>query len=381
MRSRSTPRPTRLLVWIGVAVVSILVAGVLAVAVTRHGTGSSPGAESTPLAARSTKIDARSFLKTYVTGGRVVRRDQGGDTVSEGQAYALLIALGAKDQAAFDSLWRWTSQHLRRSDGLLSWRWQNGAVVDPSSAADADLDTARALVLGGKAFGNPSYTRAGVALGKAILDHETVTTPAGLVLVAGQWATNAPYAFNPSYISPVATRLLDTASKDPRWSQVDRGSRAALAQLTQGGRLPPDWAQIDPDGKARPVAGPGGQPVQYSYDAARTVLRHAESCERSDHAIARDIAQIVARSGRPPVAAYDVAGSPQTTNTSPLVTIAQAAGAAAAHQDRQAISEIRRAGDQQQQSPTYYGDAWTVLGPMLLTDPALGGCPSLEDAR
>ena len=381
MRGPHHPRPTRFFVWVAVVVVSILVAGTLALVVTRGNASDPSAANSTPLAARATKIDARSFLATYVSGGRVVRRDQGGDTVSEGQAYALLIALGAEDRATFDSVWRWTSKNLRRDDGLLSWRWQNGAVVDPSSAADADLDTARALVQGGKVFHNPSYTRAGTTLGKAILDHETVKTTAGLVLVAGQWATNAPYAFNPSYVSPVATRLLDQASKDPRWTQVDRGSRAALAQLTHGGKLPPDWAQVDPDGMARPVASPGGQPVQYSYDAARTVLRHAESCDRIDQTLARNISQVVARSGRPPVAAYDLAGSPQSSNTSPLVTISQAAGAAAADEDQQAISEIRRAGDQQQQAPTYYGDAWTVLGPMLLTNPALGGCPTLKDVR
>ena len=40
--------------------------------------------------------DARAadrFLAGYVTGdGRVIRRDQGGDIVSEGQAYGMLIA-------------------------------------------------------------------------------------------------------------------------------------------------------------------------------------------------------------------------------------------------------------------------------------------------
>src|SRR5438045_6380113 len=36
---------------------------------------------------------ARAFLDRYVMGdGRVARIDQGGDTVSEGQAYALLLA-------------------------------------------------------------------------------------------------------------------------------------------------------------------------------------------------------------------------------------------------------------------------------------------------
>ena len=43
------------------------------------------------------------FLDAYVDpDGRVVRRDQGGDTVSEGQAYALLLATAVGDEATVD---------------------------------------------------------------------------------------------------------------------------------------------------------------------------------------------------------------------------------------------------------------------------------------
>src|SRR5687768_9451710 len=66
----------------------------------------------------------RAFLDTYVEpDGRVVRRDEGGDTVSEGQAYALLIAVALGDRQRFEAVWSWTRDHLRRPDGLLSWRW------------------------------------------------------------------------------------------------------------------------------------------------------------------------------------------------------------------------------------------------------------------
>lgn len=379
-RPHRTPASHRLL-WLGLVVITVLVAGLLAVVVTRDDGSSTAVAPSTPLAARSTRIDARGFLDRYVDGGRVVRRDQGGDTVSEGQAYGMLIALGSGDRAAFDELWTWTRAHLGRDDGLLSWRWQDGAVVDPSSAADADLDVARALVRAGTVFKDPGYTEAGVTLGTAILDHETAPTASGLVLVAGQWAVDAPYSFNPSYVSPVATSVLAEASPDPRWEQLESGSRAAVEALTRDGELPPDWAQLDEGGSVRPIGGPGGQPVQYGYDAARTVLRHAESCEPGDRNLAAQLAAVVARTGRPAVASYDLNGSPRTDVTSPLVTVAQSSGLAAAGRDEDAVAAIRRAGVQQQQAPTYYGDAWTVLGPMLLTDRDLGGCPLLADAR
>ena len=50
---------------------------------------------------------ARSFLARYVNpNGRVVRRDQGGDTVSEGQAYGLLLSQVAGDQESKETFIR-----------------------------------------------------------------------------------------------------------------------------------------------------------------------------------------------------------------------------------------------------------------------------------
>jgi len=72
---------------------------------------SSPNTNATTL--------GRAFLADWVEGGRVVRRDQGSDTVSEGQAYGMLIALSVKDEKSFDSLWRWTEKNLQKRDGLL----------------------------------------------------------------------------------------------------------------------------------------------------------------------------------------------------------------------------------------------------------------------
>lgn len=364
-----------------VAILSLLAAAALTFVATRGDDGSSGvGADATGGEGRPGADDARGFLETYVDpDGRVVRHDQGGDTVSEGQAYALLLAVGVDDRATFEEVWRWTDATLRRDDGLLSWRWADGVVVDPSSAADADLDVARALVLAGQEWDEPTYTQAGVELGEALLDHETVTTPAGRVLVAGQWATVAPYDFNPSYVSPVATTLLGEASGDPRWAELETGSRAAVEQLTDSGQLPPDWAEVGDDGVVRPTPGPGGQPVQFGYDAARTLIRHAESCEPDDLAIAASATAAIDQDDAPAV--LDLAGSPQSGDASPLMFVAQAAGAAAAGDTESAASSLAEAAQARRDVPTYYGDAWAALGALLLSDDALGGCPPLQDAR
>jgi endoglucanase len=158
------------------------------------------------------------FLDHYVEGdGRVVRRDEGNDVVSEGQAYGMLIAVALGDEARFRAIWDWTKSHLRRPDGLLSWRWADGQVTDVNSAADADLDAARSLVLAGRRFQAPELGEDGKRLGADILQAETVavgtrTAPPddlappgewvvgpGRMTVAGNWASAPPYAVDPGY--------------------------------------------------------------------------------------------------------------------------------------------------------------------------------------
>ncbi len=73
--------------------------------------------------------------------------DQGGDTVGEGQAYGMLLAAAIGDAQRFDTIWGWTKDNLRRPDGLISFLWRNGHVLDPQAASDADLDATRALLV------------------------------------------------------------------------------------------------------------------------------------------------------------------------------------------------------------------------------------------
>ncbi|HEX6312191.1 MAG TPA: glycosyl hydrolase family 8 [Acidimicrobiia bacterium] len=104
-------------------------------------------------AERRARAAAERFLDRYVSDeGRVARHDQGGDTVSEGQAYALLLAAAIGDRARFELVWAWTAANLQRPDGLLAWHWADGSVADAEPAADADLVTSRALLLAGERF-------------------------------------------------------------------------------------------------------------------------------------------------------------------------------------------------------------------------------------
>ena len=341
------------------------------------GSAADPPAPAEP-GAYTTEEAAEAFLAAYVDDdGRVVRTDQGGDTVSEGQAYAMLIAVGIGDVETFDAVWTWSRQNLQRSDGLLSWRWADGEVVDPSSASDADLDAARALVLAGETFSRPAYTAAGVSLGRAVLDLETVRTGAGRILTAGQWATTEPYSYNPSYASPGATAVLAAASGDPRWAELDAGSRTVTAALLSQAPLPPDWAQVHADGtvEAMPGAQGRGQSVRYGYDAARTPIRFAESCAPADRTLAAGMVEFLDRADD--AAELDLGGTPIGEVKSVVAATAGAAAVAAAGDTRRAGEELAQADALAQAHPSYYGAAWAALGRLMLTDDALGACPPL----
>ena len=325
---------------------------------------------------------ATDFLEKWVDDdGRVVRRDQGGDTVSEGQAYGLLIALGADDEEGFESIWRWTQTNLMRDDGLLAWRWQDGGIVDSEPASDADVDAARALVLAGTHFDRPEFTEAGNSLAGAIMDSMTAPTPLGRILLPGVWAATGPdYPYNPSYASPVAFGILADSTGDERWTELVTGGTEVTAALLAKSPLPPDWAQVTAAGAVNAMPGATGmdQDVRYSYDAARLPIRFAESCRDEDRQLAAQLVQPLTRGDQLP-AALDLGGTALNTDEHPLAYLARAAASASAGDTSTSAEDLDRASRLAQQYSTYYGAAWTALGRLMLETDTLGGCPPLEN--
>lgn len=222
-----------------------------------------------------------SFFAGYVEDdGRVVRHDEGDDTVSEGQAYAMLLAVAAGDRARFQRVWSWTKEHLRRPDGLLAWRWKDGKVADPSPATDADLDAARALVQAGRRFASPLLGREGARIATAVLEHETLELGGQLVLVAGPWAVKGRIV-NPSYVSPCTYAELGAHTGDGRWERLrDSGLGMARAWAAEG-RLPPDWAKVVEGARLEPIGSPGRpeRGPRNGLDAARLPFRLSEGCD------------------------------------------------------------------------------------------------------
>ena len=325
---------------------------------------------------------ARSFLARYVDdSGRVVRRDQGGDTVSEGQAYALLLAQFADDPATFRRVWQWTRTHLQRNDGLLAYLAGAHRVRDQTPAGDADLLAAWALVRA-RGDGAEDYHRAGLRIANAILTKETARRGRMLMLAAGPWATGNPVTLNPSYWAPHVMSQLASITHDRRWEQLARSSVAATSELTAGGQLlPPDWARVDGTAVS-PTPAPSGKvgQVQYGLDAERVVVWLASSCRVQDRRLAARWWPALSSPGRAGATALSQQAQVVNPAQGSLPYVAAAAAAAAAGHDDKRNRLLDRAAEVDATAPTYYGGAWLALGRALLTTGGLGGCARLGAA-
>jgi endo-1,4-beta-D-glucanase Y len=321
---------------------------------------------------------ARSFLETYaLPDGRVQRTDQGGDTVSEGQAYGMLAAAAIGDRARFEKIWSWTRRHLEQSDGLFAFHWQGGHVVDREPAADADLDTARALLVGACRFGAPSLRTQAIRVGKAILADETARAGSLEVLLPGPWAKKpGNLAFNPSYVDPTTLSALAAVTGDPRFRALATSGIQLVNELTRP--LPPDWAMVDAQtGRAIPVSGPDATsgPGLFSFDAPRTLVRFAAASSPAAHAAVARAWSVFAQT--PPqdiVTQHELSGPPAGSDHNPVTLAAVAGAAKAAGASRAVLPLLAQAQRFNLQHPTYYGSAWVALGRLMLTTNLLTPC-------
>jgi len=198
--------------------------------------------------------------------GRVVRPENEGDSISEGQAYAMLRAVWSNDQETFDRVYGWTeanlSQQGERGRHLLAWRFGpdgqgRGRILDGNSATDADLDYALALILAHRRWGGPTgrqpdYQSKARLILRDILEHCTCRDPWGrLWLTPGDWTPcRLPLLLNPSYFAPAAYRVFHDLTGDRRWLELTDSAYLALAQLSRrlgeekGVGLVPDWCRL-----------------------------------------------------------------------------------------------------------------------------------------
>lgn len=310
----------------------------------------------------------RFFANHVTTEGQVLRSE--GDTVSEGQAYALLMAVAADRPQRFADVWEWTRRNLLRSDGAMAWLW-DGKVIDDGIAPDADVDAAVALYLAAEHFDRPSYGEAAGRMARAVLDSATARAGGRLHLTAGEWALGPDPVLNPSYLDPASFSFLAERTGDDRWRALERAARRVLRALTRG-RLPPDWAVVESHG-IRPISSPDEreEPGRFGFDALRVPLRLATECTAS---LARGMGPVWPVVAADPGAAIRRLNGERDADWDHAAAFVSAAALAHTAQPDRVESLLERAAEQERAHPDYYGAAWVALGRVMLTSSTLERC-------
>jgi endoglucanase len=208
--------------------------------------------------------------------GRVIDRDSDADgiTHTEGQGYGMLLAEAAGDEKEFSRLWTWTNDHLRRPDGLFSWRWQGEQVADKNNASDGDLLIAWALLRAATHWQKSDYRAASETIVTNLANREIVRLGEYTVLLPGAtgFQDDTGVVINLSYWLFPAFRDFATAFQQPVWQALSATGYDLLRKARFGTwRLPPDWLRIDGNG-LRPA---DGFPPQYGFNAVRIPLNLA----------------------------------------------------------------------------------------------------------
>ena len=324
---------------------------------------------------------AQAFLNNYIDAdGRVVRRDQGGDTVSEGQAYALLIASALHAQLLFDKVWDWTRRHLMQPNGLPAWRIDaGGGIPDTQSASDADVLMAW-LLLRDDGPNRQEHQAAGRQLANAVLEHEVIfTATGGAMLAAGPWAVDKG-VINVSYWSSAVFDDLARLTGNSKWAVMAEQVPTMLGELTlNGSLLPPDWAQLKdealhPSSSPQGVASSPSTQPQYGFDAQRAVLWSAVSCSAQERRDAARWYALLQNPSRARSMSLALKGDVLNGSPHPVPLVAAAAAADAAGDDQASQSLMASAEDEYRQSPSFFGAAWIALGRLLLFTDSLTTC-------
>lgn len=224
--------------------------------------------------------------------GLVFDPNMGYQAVSEGVGYGLLMAVMMDDQRTFDAIY--DAAHavlLDGTTGLFNWRADNtGQITGFSSATDAELDTAAALIFAqarveggvwGQHADRPYGERARTLLDSIYL-YEVAD---GKYLTPGDaWGGGGQAIINLSYFAPAWFRLFDEFEGGTRWSPLIRQGYLSLFAVPRGNRLglAPDWSTAagrpayefcDAEGRPRQSCR-----FEMTYDAIRVPWRIGVDC-------------------------------------------------------------------------------------------------------
>ena len=304
----------------------------------------------------------RSWTRYVDADGRVVRRDQGGDTVSEGQAYAMLLAAAERRRRALRAR---VELDARRTCSAATACWPGAAAITERPRPTPTSTPRARCCVAARRFGRPALAaRRGGSPARSRARDGARRRPAR----AGRRPVGARRRdLNPSYVAPRASALLGPATTC---------ARRACAWCARCRR------------SAGPPARLGARFAQRRDAMAARRPRPRRPASAST--------RCASRSGWPRTAAVGAprggaAGASLQRTLAPVRTSAEAAGAGRARRrspspprpppppraTRPRGRPARPRGPVGRAHPTYYGAAWVALGRVMLTTRWLPGCPPI----
>ncbi|MBD3883189.1 glycosyl hydrolase [Phormidium tenue FACHB-886] len=262
--------------------------------------GQPPGAVATAANLNLTEQDLlqqswQAYRQRFIQAdGRVIDREAGDRSTSEGQAYAMLRAVFMDDRDTFERVLNWGENNLQRRnpdnsprDRLWAWKWGrtdqgDWRTIDANFASDGDLDVVTALILASRRWGRSDYAELARLKLEDLWNLATVEGASGRrYFLPGpkevfQTQPNRTY-LNPSYLAPYAYRLFAQVDSRHNWRSLIDSSYDVLetaAQLSKVG-LPSDWVVWDATTGNFQAATDQRLKSIYSYDAYRVWWRVA----------------------------------------------------------------------------------------------------------
>jgi endo-1,4-beta-D-glucanase Y len=175
----------------------------------------------------------QTFVVPAAGGFRVQRPEVNNDTVSEGIAYGMLIAVYMNDKPLFDGLWTyWKSLPVGGTMGpLMVWNSTGGQ----GTATDSDEDAAFAMLQASKKWAG-GMDAAGVSYATNALNlmHGVLASDMAGSFIKGGSNYGAGDVTNPSYFAPAYYRVFATA--DPAnaaaWTGLANGAYTLLNNIS-----------------------------------------------------------------------------------------------------------------------------------------------------
>jgi endoglucanase len=163
-------------------------------------------------------------VSDFIKDGYIIDPYNNNRVTTEAQGYGLLYALQTDNKRLFDKLYNWTKTHLKNKEGLFSWVYNKGKVLDTNNATDADLFITFALFRAYDKWKDKRYLEEAKKLIKNIkkLIVPVCWNSVDFLLIPGErgFIKNDKVTIFTSYYIPFIFRYFYKKTHNPLWKEI-----------------------------------------------------------------------------------------------------------------------------------------------------------------